>query len=129
MKGEISLKTKGLIDKARKLTELTAEMDANRMKYMVAEIDGKTVFLHEAEWVIGNKKPVPKGMLVFHKDGNTVNNAIDNLDIVDENSEYGDLHRDNNKVFHEQNVDRHKEYIRVHFQDIYNIFNDNNIFE
>jgi hypothetical protein len=129
MKHDINPKTKGLIDKARKLTELTAEMDANRMKYMIATIDGKTVFLHEAEWVLGNKKPIPKGMLVFHSDGNTVNNAIPNLDLVDENSSYGDLHRDTNKVFHSQNIERNKEYIRVHFQDIYKMFVENSVFE
>lgn len=95
---------------------MKAEDEANTMKYMVATIEGKKVFLHEAEWVLHNKKPIPSGKLVYHKDGNTLNNEITNLDLVDENKEYGDLHEKNNKIFHEDSLDM--EFITKHFSDI-----------
>lgn len=96
---------------------ISAEKEANTMKYMVATIDNKLVFLHEAEWVLNSKKPIPAGKLVYHKDGNTLNNEYSNLDLVDENSEYGDLH--NNKIFHEDSID--KKFIEKNFSDIYEI--------
>lgn len=96
---------------------MKAEKDANTMKYMVANIENKLVFLHEAEWVLNTKKPIPSGKLVYHKDGNTLNNEYSNLDLVDENSEYGDLHE--NKIFHEDSID--KPFIQKHFPDIYKL--------
>ena len=88
------------------------------MNYMVGmfESDGvlHTVFLHEAEWCLGNKKPIPKGMLVAHKDGNTKNNNIQNLYLVPENKDHGDLHTD--LVFHEGSLN--VKLITEHFKDI-----------
>jgi len=88
---------------------------ANQQKYMVAIIENKEVFLHEAEWVLNNKKLIPEGKLVAHKDGDTNNNNVKNLELVDENKKYGDLYKD--KVFHEGNVDL--QFIEKYFNDIY----------
>lgn len=89
------------------------------MNYMVGTFESNDgtfhdVFLHEAEWCLGNKKPIPKGMLVAHKDGNTQNNNILNLYLVPENKEHGDLHMD--KVFHEDSLNVN--LIKIHFSDI-----------
>jgi hypothetical protein len=72
------------------------------------------VFLHEANWVLNNKKLIPEGMLVAHKDLNPINNQIENLYLVSENKEFGDLHH--NKVFHENSFN--KGLIYEHFPDI-----------
>ncbi len=91
---------------------------SNVMNYMVGtfESDGVIhyVFLHEAEWCLGNKKPIPEGMLVAHIDGNTTNNNLKNLYLVPENKDHGDLHTD--RVFHEKTL--HKKLIKEHFEDI-----------
>lgn len=100
----------------------------NLMKYMTGKFEdprtGKPVqiFLHEAVWVLTNKTLIPKGKLVAHKDGNALNNDPENLYIVDENEEYGDLH--NNRVFHEDcnNMD----LIKGHFPDVYKIITAEN---
>lgn len=82
--------------------------------YSCGTFDNKTVFLHEAVWVLDNKKLIPSGKLVAHRDGNTLNNNASNLYLVDENKEYGDLH--DNKTFHQDGLD--KELIVKHFPDI-----------
>lgn len=97
------------------------ELNANMMKYQVATIEGKVIFLQEAEWVLNSKKPIPEGKLVAHKDGNTLNNQFDNLYLVDENTKYGDFHQESNKVFHENNLEKNKEFIERQFVDIYKI--------
>lgn len=97
------------------------EFDKNRMKYMVANIEGRTIFLQEAEWVLNTKESIPKGKLISHKDGNPMNNEFSNLELVDENSEYGDLHQNSNKVFHEENYKNNKDFIERNFKDIYEI--------
>lgn len=103
------------------------EIEANKNNYMVATFDSIDVFFHEAMWVINNKRPIPDYKLVFHIDGNPLNNNAYNLELVDENKEYGDLHLDENKIFHESNIDKYEELIKLHFPDIYNvIFNINN---
>ena len=73
------------------------------------------VFLHEAVWVLHNKKLIPNDKLVAHLDGNTYNNSVENLYLVDENKEYGDLHT--NKIFHENSYN--KEFVEEHFKDVY----------
>ena len=105
----------------QKVNDSQKEIQANTMKYMVATIEGKDIFLQEAEWVLNNKKPIPTGKLVAHKDGDTLNNSVDNLAVVDENEEYGDLHQRSNKVFHEENYKDNEQYIEKHFPDIYNV--------
>lgn len=97
------------------------EMDANSMQYMIATIEGKDIFLHEAEWVLNNKTFIPTGKLVYHIDGNSMNNVIENLGLVEENKDCGDLHQCSNKVFHEENYKKYEEYIKKHFPDIHNV--------
>lgn len=105
-----------MIDKCSK-----EETDANTMQYMIATIEGKDIFLHEAEWVLNNKTFIPTGKLVSHKDGCTMNNVIENLELVEENKDYGDLHQGSNKIFHEENYKKYDEYIKKHFPDIHNV--------
>jgi len=97
------------------------ETEANTMKYMIASIDGKDIFLHEAIWVLNSSKPIPSGMLVAHKDGDTMNNEYDNLYLVSENNNHGDLHIDSNKIFHQEKYKENRDYIRKHFSDIASI--------
>jgi len=104
-------------ENVRKANKLVNER--NVMKYMVGKfekLDGTEIdiFLHEAEWVLNNGL-IPKGKLVSHKDGNPMNNELNNLELVDENEEFGDLHDD--KIFHEDSVD--KQFIKDNFPDIY----------
>ena len=100
---------------------INEELLANLMNYQVATIEGKDIFLQEAEWVLNSKNPIPEGKLVSHKDGNALNNNFNNLELVDENTNYGDLHQESNKVFHKQNIENNKEFIKKHFQDIYDV--------
>ena len=97
------------------------ESKQNIMNYMVMNEDNKTIFLHELNWVINNEKPIPNEKLVFHKDGNTLNNHFSNLDLVDENKDFGDLHEDKNKIFHEKNYQKNENFIKKHFPEIYKI--------
>jgi len=101
--------------------DLEQELKNNTMNYLIADIEGKEVFLHEATWVLGNKKPIPTGKLVYHIDGNPMNNDITNLGLVDENKEYGDLHQASNKIFHEQNIFKYEKFIEDNFDDIYEV--------
>lgn len=94
---------------------------ANSDLYMVATIDDKDIFYHEAIWVKVNEKPIPTGMLVYHLDGNPMNNDSDNLGIVRENIEHGDLHKESNKIFHEHNIQNNKQFIKDNFRDIYDV--------
>lgn len=97
----------------------------NLMKYMVGKFEdphtGKPVqvFLHEAVWVLSNKQLIPEGKLVAHKDGNPLNNEPENLYLVDENKEHGDLHE--TRVFHENS--NNMELIQGHFPDVYAALN------
>ena len=116
-KGETAVEMKVQLEQAK--TDDERQRIANSDLYSVADIDGKSIFYHEALWVKVNGKPIPNGMLVFHKDGNPMNNDPDNLDIVKENENYGDLHSDENKVFHEHNYKSNEEFIKEHFDDIY----------
>lgn len=83
------------------------------------ERDGEedvVIFLHEAEWVVHNGA-IPDNYMVYHKDGNTSNNCITNLDLVEENKLYGDLSPC--KVFHLSNYKSYKKLIEENFTDIY----------
>jgi hypothetical protein len=88
--------------------------DLDHTIYMVGTFDGIDIFLHEAEWVLNNKRWIPDSKLVAHKDHLPINNTIDNLYLVDENKEYGDLHDD--RVFHESS--NNVNLIYKHFPDI-----------
>lgn len=96
-------------------------MDPNIKEYysgiFTSSSTGKdvVVFLHEAEWVINTKKLIPKNMLIAHKNGDIHNNNFNNLYLVKENNEFGDLHKD--RIFHEDTVD--VDLIKEHFDDIY----------
>lgn len=103
----------------------SAKTDEEREKlhnsdlYMIAEIEGKVVFYHEAMWCKANGKLIPSGYLVFHKDGDPLNNDPDNLELVEENSEHGDLHQDSNKVFHSHNWEANRDFIERNFDDVF----------
>ena len=86
------------------------------IKYMIAEIDEKEIFYHEAVWAmcIGL---IPDDKLVAHKDGNPMNNDIENLYLVDINKEYGDLHKHSNKIFHMSTYD--PIFVQKYFNDVY----------
>jgi hypothetical protein len=92
----------------------------NLMKYMVGLFEDPTtkkpvrVFLHEAVWVLENGL-IPDDKLVSHIDGDARNNNLDNLKLVDENKEHGDLHT--RKFFHQSTVNT--ELIKEHFPDIH----------
>ena len=100
----------------RATTDSEKEELHNTDRFMVADMDGKCIYQHEAIWVLFNRKPIPTGFLVYHQDGNPMNNDPDNLDIVDS---LDDLHLDNNKVFHQHNFVANREFILKHFDDIY----------
>ena len=104
-----------------KINDSQQELQANTMQYMVATIEGKDIFLQEAEWVLNNEKPIPTGKLVYHKNGDTTDNVANNLLLVDENEHYGDLHQRSNKVFHEENYKKNEKYIERNFTDIYKV--------
>ena len=91
---------------------------SNMDLFMVADIDNLSIFYHEAVWAKFNKSPIPTGKLVFHKDGDPLNNDPENLDLTDEN-EHGDFHRHDDKIFHVQNYENKKEFIKTNFEDVY----------
>lgn len=103
------------------VTEEERQKIANSDLFMVAEIDGKTIFYHEAVWAKFNGKPIPTGYLVYHRDGDPMNNEPDNLDLIEENRDYGDLHEKTNRVFHEENFMTNREFIRDNFEDVYEV--------
>ncbi len=88
----------------------------DEMLYMTAEINGKTIFYHEATWAL-NYGLIPDEHLIFHKDGNPMNNEIDNLNLVKENEDSGDLHIKCNKIFHKSSYN--EEFVKEHFNDVY----------
>ena len=118
---------KKAVDMATQLKDAKSDKEKQKLSnsdlFMVGDFDDKTIFLHEAVWVKHNKKLIPSNMLVYHKDGDPMNNDPDNLDLVLENKEHGDLHLDKNKVFHEHKVD--KQFIKKYFEDIYECLYDN----
>lgn len=85
-----------------------------QLNYMIAEISGKTVFYHELVYFL-HKGKIPSGKMVNHKDFDTSNNSIDNLELVDESEEL-DLHLVSNRIFHEKTFDG--EFIRINFHHI-----------
>lgn len=50
-------------------------------KYYAAMANGTTTYLHRAIWEKHNG-PIPPGYHVHHKDGNPLNNAIENLEAL-----------------------------------------------
>ncbi len=92
------------------------ERKENELKYYVADIEGLQIFLHEAIWVLHHKKCIPDDKLVCHIDGNPNNNFIENLDLIDENKDVGDLHKSKNKIFHKSTFN--EIFIKKHFSDI-----------
>lgn len=105
----------------RERENLKRILESNALNYKVANIEGKMIFLQEAVWALNKKEPIPNGKLVCHVDGNPLNNNFDNLKLVDENKEHGDFHQESNKVFHEQNVEANKDFIKRNFDDIYQV--------
>lgn len=96
--------------------------EENKINYMVALIENKNVFYHESVWCLHNGL-IPDGKLISHKDGDTANNDISNLQLVDENKEHGDLHTD--KIFHESSYD--KNFVKKHFEDIYDFIENRRV--
>lgn len=88
----------------------------NEMNYCIANIEGKTVFLQEVVWTYCNGL-IPDNCLVNHKDGNTQNNNSDNLELVEENTEYGDLHKMQDRIFHKSTYNEN--FVKKHFHDVY----------
>lgn len=84
--------------------------------YMMATIDDIDVYLHEAVWVLNSGKPIPSNKLVLHKDGNTMNNSYDNLELIDE---FDTTPSTRHKLFHENNYKDYKYYIESNFRDIF----------
>ena len=103
-------------DTLQKKQDLYENTD-NLMHFLIADIDNKEIFYHEAIWVMENGL-IPKDKLVAHIDGNPGNNKLYNLKLVDENLNFGDLHKKENKVFHEEFYN--KEFVQTHFLDIFN---------
>lgn len=83
-----------------------------------AKIEGKTIFEHEALYVMATGLPIPKGQLVGPIDGNWNNLNIENLYPVNE-SIHGDYHMDKNRIFHEDQIEHNIYFIKKHFNDIY----------
>jgi hypothetical protein len=99
--------------------EVVVSIDKNNpdeMVYMTAIIDGRTIFYHEAIWTLNNGL-IPDDKLVSHIDGNAMNNATDNLHLVDENKDSGDLHGRFDKVFHKSSYD--EDFVKEHFNDVF----------
>lgn len=59
-------------------------------KYFKANVNGKPVYLHRQVWEDQYGK-IPDGYQIHHKDGDTANNDISNLELL-ENSEHQRLH-------------------------------------
>lgn len=120
---KVEMDNQKVVEMAKQLEQATTDSERHRIAnsdlFMVGMFEDKQVFLHEAIWVKANKQLIPLDKLVNHKDGNPLNNDPDNLELVDENKEYGDLHETRNRVFHETLVD--KEFIRRNFDDIYEV--------
>ena len=96
--------------------EILDNRKPNELYYSVADIEGKTVFLHECIWVYENGL-IPDNFLVAHVDGDPGNNNTDNLKLVEENREHGDLHKKENRIFHKSTFN--SEFVKKHFSDIY----------
>jgi hypothetical protein len=113
------------IEMKQQLAEASTEEErqniANSDLYSIAVIEGKDIFYHEALWTKVNRTPIPTGMLVSHKDGDPTNNEIENLELVEENTSSGDLHKTANRIFHEENVEANKIFLQEHFLDVYEI--------
>lgn len=82
---------------------------------MVATIEGIDIYLHEAIWVLHTRAPIPANKLILHKNGDTMNNLIENLELIDDEDDTRP------KVFHQDQYINYKEYIRVNFTDIFEI--------
>lgn len=92
----------------------------NKIDYMVADIDGKCIFLQEYVWALHNGL-IPDDKLISHIDGDALNNDINNLQLVDENKKDGDLHEKDNKVFHVSTYN--PIYVEKHFNDVFQKLN------
>ena len=89
-----------------------------KLDYKVMEVDGKTVFLHEAVWALHHGRPIPDGNLVYHLDADTLNNDIKNLALACYNEEKS-VYKD--KVFHVSNFRNNKALIEEHFSDVHGV--------
>lgn len=99
-------------------------------EYQIADIEGKNIFLHEYIFALYHKKPIPSNSLIVHNDGNTLNNHPENLKSIDIEdplfkkafSEIDDFHKTKNKIFHQDQIETNKEFLKKHFKDIFDIF-------
>ena len=101
-------------------------------QYQIADIEDKNIFFHEYIFVLYTQKPIKKNHLVLHNDLNTLNNNPKNLFSVDVNDpllknsdkveEINDFHQEKNKIFHEDQIETNKEFLRKHFKDVFDIF-------
>ncbi len=83
-----------------------------------AKIEGKTIFEHEAIYVLATGLPIPKGQMIGTMDGKWNNLNIENLYPVPE-SIHGEYHLDKNRIFHEDQIEHNIYFIKKHFPDIY----------
>jgi len=60
------------------------------VKYKKKRINGKTQQLHRVIWE-RHHGPIPEGCVIHHKDDNTMNNDIDNLEMMTK-KEHNQLH-------------------------------------
>jgi hypothetical protein len=98
------------------------------MGYMITNINGKNIYMHELIWVMKNKKPIPNNFIVSHKNNNTSDNRRDNLHLVnktnDNENDNDDNRKNKEKIFHEKNYQKNnvKKYIKKNFPQIFEIF-------
>lgn len=89
--------------------------------YQIATIDGIDVYLHEAIYVLTNKKPIPTNHIVMHLDGNTLNNHQNNLVVAPMQKRDFDLRKTKHMIFHKNQYRKNKLFIKKHFNDVYNV--------
>jgi len=70
--------------------------------YYTVMIDGKYQRLHRAVWE-SHYGPIPKGLLVHHIDGDSLNNDIDNLELMT---------RAAHASYHHKDSEEHREHMR-----------------
>lgn len=58
----------------------------NKRGYRVLTIMGQQIKEHRMVWIRQNKMPIPKGFIIHHRDMNKLNNNIDNLVLMDNNT-------------------------------------------
>jgi len=75
------------------------------MKYVRVRVKGKQLSIHRLVYEAFGDEPIDTNMVIHHRDENTTNNRIDNLEQV--------THRRNNNL---KNRKRSSQYAGVHFR-------------